>query len=181
MKTVTVFGSSKSKEGSKEYEQARELGKVLAREGFRVCNGGYKGIMAASARGAKEAGGQTLGITTSQFPGTVNEWIDEEKVYDFWPDRLLGLIENADAFVLCDGGTGTLTELFVTWEMLNHQIIEKPFVILGEFSRWLLDTLKNPPFESVRGIVKWSDFVLTATTPSEAIQILRPYLGVTGE
>ena len=62
-KIVTVFGSSRPGEGDEEYLLAYEVGKNLALNGFTVCNGGYAGIMEASARGAKEAGGKTIGVT----------------------------------------------------------------------------------------------------------------------
>ncbi len=56
---VTVFGSSRPHEGDADYEEARVLGRALAKHGFAVCSGGYAGVMAAVSRGAKEAGGKT--------------------------------------------------------------------------------------------------------------------------
>ena len=60
-KIVTVFGSSRPREGDAHYAQARALGAALAEKGFVVCSGGYGGVMEAVSRGAKEAGGRTLG------------------------------------------------------------------------------------------------------------------------
>ena len=57
---VTVFGSSRPGEGSPDYEEARVLGRALAKHGFAVCSGGYGGVMEAVSRGAKEAGGKRL-------------------------------------------------------------------------------------------------------------------------
>src|ERR1051326_536507 len=62
MKTVTIFGSSLPGEGTQMYQQARQLGGRLAQAGFAVCNGGYGGLMEASARGARECGGYTIGV-----------------------------------------------------------------------------------------------------------------------
>ena len=59
-KIITVFGSSRTKKGGGPYKEAYQLGKLLAEAGFVVCNGGYGGLMDASARGAKEAGGKTV-------------------------------------------------------------------------------------------------------------------------
>lgn len=132
MPTVTIFGGSQVKEREPDYERARELGRKLAEAGDTVCNGGYGGIMEASARGAKEGGGKTIGVTTEDFGGPVNQWIDHEIRMKKWSERLFKLIELGDAYVIFDGGTGTLVELFVVWEMSNKKFIKKPTVILGQ-------------------------------------------------
>lgn len=133
LKTVTVFGSGRPRESDPAYEEARQLGRELARAGFRVCNGGYGGSMEASARGAKEAGGTTIGITTKAFGCGANRWIDEEICLDTHLDRLGKLIELGDAYIVLKGGTGTLVELATVWEYRNKGLIrEKPILVLGE-------------------------------------------------
>ena len=97
MPVVTIFGSSQAEEKDPDYGRARALGKKLAGAGFTLCNGGYGGIMEASARGAKEAGGRTLGVTTEDFGGPVNRWIDEEIKMKKWSERLFKMIELGDA------------------------------------------------------------------------------------
>ena len=78
-KIVTVFGSSRAKKGGRPYEEAYQLGRLLAQADFIVCNGGYGGLMEASARGAKEAGGKTVGVTTEAFgKSSPNAWLDVE-------------------------------------------------------------------------------------------------------
>ena len=67
-KIITVFGSSRPRAGEADYEEARLLGRALARRGFAVCSGGYGGVMEAVSRGAKEAGGRTLAMTATIFP-----------------------------------------------------------------------------------------------------------------
>jgi uncharacterized protein (TIGR00725 family) len=129
-KIVTVFGSSRPRPGEGQYSVAQELGSELARQGFIVCSGGYAGTMEAVSRGAKEAGGRTIGITAQFFKARVNQHIDEEIRKKTWQDRLFALIESGDAFVTCPGGTGTLVELAVVWEMLNKNVIgRKPLVV----------------------------------------------------
>ncbi|MCK4850323.1 MAG: hypothetical protein KAT11_03175, partial [Phycisphaerae bacterium] len=64
---ITVFGSYEPKTGSAEYEQAYQVGYELAKAGFVVANGGYAGTMEASAKGAKEAGGETIGVSCRAF------------------------------------------------------------------------------------------------------------------
>src|SRR5258706_5334425 len=131
---VTVFGSSRPRENDAEYEEARELGRMLAANGFSVCSGGYGGVMEAVSRGAKEGGGKTYGVTAEFFSARANSWIDVEVRVATWQDRLFELIRMAHGFVACKGGTGTLVELAVVWEMLNKSVMTgKPLAVLGKF------------------------------------------------
>ena len=72
MKTITIFGSSLPQQGTVAYEDAQRLGRLLAEAGFAIANGGYGGLMEASARGAREAGGHTVGITCEVWPVQAN-------------------------------------------------------------------------------------------------------------
>jgi uncharacterized protein (TIGR00725 family) len=141
---VTVFGSSRPREGDAHYEDARLLGRTLAESGYGVCSGGYGGVMAAVSRGAKEAGGKTYGVTAEFFKAQVNPWIDVEVRVATWQERLFELIRVADGFVACKGGTGTLVELAVVWEMLNKSVmVGKPFAVLGDFWLPILDRVRE--------------------------------------
>src|SRR5260370_40052947 len=81
---VTVFGSSRPREGDAEYDEARELGGALARSGFAVCSGGYGGGVGAVSRGAKEAGGKTYGVTAGVFSAEANTRVGEEVGVGTW-------------------------------------------------------------------------------------------------
>jgi uncharacterized protein (TIGR00730 family) len=143
-KIVTVFGSSRPKESDPDYAEARTLGRALAEQGFAVCTGGYAGVMEAVSRGAKEAGGKTYGVTAEFFAAKTNQWIDVEVRMKTWQERLFELIRLADGFVACKGGTGTLVELAVVWEMLNKSVLEgKPFAVLGPFWTPILDRVRE--------------------------------------
>lgn len=143
-KITTVFGSSRPRPGDPDYEEARNLGKALAERGFAVCSGGYGGLMEAVSRGAKEAGGKTYGVTAEFFKRKANEWVDVEVRKKTWEERLFGLIELGDGFVACKGGTGTLVELAVVWEMLNKAVIRtKPFTVVGDFWQPILDRVRE--------------------------------------
>jgi uncharacterized protein (TIGR00725 family) len=144
-KIVTIFGSSRPDAEDVDYQEARNLGKALAVRGFAVCTGAYGGVMEAVSRGAKEGGGKTYGVTAEFFKSKANRWIDVEVRKKTWQERLFALIAMGDGFVACKGGTGTLVELTVVWEMLNKSVMEaKPCVVLGEF--WL------PVLERVREV-----------------------------
>src|SRR5208282_4498643 len=142
---VTVFGSSRPREGHADYEEARLLGCALAERGFAVCTGGYGGVMEAVSRGAKEAGGKTYGVTAEFFSAAkVNSWIDREVRMKTWEERLFELIRLGDGFVACKGGTGTLVELAVVWEMLNKSVMTgKPFAVLGDFWSPVLERVRE--------------------------------------
>jgi uncharacterized protein (TIGR00730 family) len=173
-KIITVFGSSRPAEGHADYAEAFDLGRALAKEGFAVCTGGYGGVMEAVSRGANESGGRVVAVTSSFFKSRVNRWVIEETRMDTWPDRLFELVRLGDGYVACKGGTGTLVELAVVWEMLNKRAMEiRPFVVLGEF--W--EPIVNRVREVEQGQGSWwgesSDpLVHQAPTPVAAAQFL---------
>src|SRR5712692_5739134 len=168
---VTVFGSSRPREGDADYEEARVLGQALAQHGFSVCSGGYGGVMEAVSRGAKEAGGKTYGVTAEFFVAAkLNPWVDVEVQKKTWEERLFELIRRADGFVACKGGTGTLVELAVVWEMLNKSVMPaKPFVVLGEFWRPILERVREVELGQPRPRGEANNRLIhVARTPAEA-------------
>jgi uncharacterized protein (TIGR00725 family) len=143
-RTVTVFGSSRPRAGDAQYEQARALGAALAAKELIVCSGGYGGVMEAVSRGAKEAGGRTIAVTARFFRSRANQWVDEEIRVKTWQDRLFELIKQGRGYVTCAGGTGTLVELAVVWEMLNKgAMARKPLVVLGEFWQPVIERVRE--------------------------------------
>jgi uncharacterized protein (TIGR00725 family) len=178
-KIVTVFGSSRPREGDAEYAEARELGKQLARRGLAVCSGGYGGVMEGVLRGAKDEGGTTYGVTADFFKRAANEWVDTEVRVKTWEERLFELIRLADGFAVCKGGTGTLVELAVVWEMLNKSVMDgKPMVVVGKFWQPILDRVREVeqgPDSSTQGRV-WGeasgDLVHSAASVQEAAEYL---------
>jgi uncharacterized protein (TIGR00730 family) len=178
-KIITVFGSSRPLEDEPEYKEAHALGRALAADGFAVCTGGYGGVMAAVSRGAKEAGGKTYGVTAEFFAAKANAWVDVEIRVHTWQDRLFELIRLAHGFVACKGGTGTLVELAVVWEMLNKSVMTgRPLVVLGDF--W------TPIINCVREVelahhAPWGErngrLIHIASAPDAAVRHLREKLG----
>ena len=172
---ITVFGSSRPRAGDADYEEARALGKALAEQGFAVCSGGYGGVMEAVSRGAKEAEGKTYGVTAEFFGSKANQWVDVEIERKTWEERLFELVRLGDGFVACKGGTGTLVELAVVWEMLNKSVMTgKPCVVLGEFWQPILDRVREVEQGpcSATGSRLWGEangkLVHSATDPQEA-------------
>jgi uncharacterized protein (TIGR00730 family) len=149
MKTVTIFGSSLPGEGTTAYADAMRLGKLLAGSGFAICNGGYGGLMEATARGAREAGGHTVGVTCAVWPFRANPWVAEEIRTKSFPERIMTLIERGDAYAVLPGGTGTLAELALAWEMMNKSSLSKtvggrrPLLVMTPYWQPVIDCLRQ--------------------------------------
>ena len=143
---VTVFGSARFTEDDASYRMAREVGGALARAGFTVMTGGGPGIMEAANRGAKEAGGRSLGcnieLPAEQKP---NPYLDKMVQFQHFYVRKVMLVKYSYAFVVMPGGFGTLDELFeVSVLVQTGKIKDFPVVLLGtEFWQSLLEQLKT--------------------------------------
>lgn len=132
-KTITVFGSSLPKPGEPEYEDAYTIGKLLAQNGFNVCSGGAQGIMDAVSKGAVAEGKEAIGITVAMFNAVSSKHLTHEVKCDTLFQRLDNLIEYGDGFIILPGGTGTLLEISLIWEMFNKEISNhRPIACLGE-------------------------------------------------
>ncbi|MBA4420761.1 MAG: DNA-binding protein [Anaerolinea sp.] len=136
---ITVFGGASPQPGSAAYQQAYNLGKMLAGRGHTVATGGYIGTMEAVSRGANEAGGHVIGITCAELerfrPTKANPWVLEEIKYETLHQRLGALIEICDGAFALPGGVGTLAEISVMWnQLLIGAIHPKPLILIG--SNW---------------------------------------------
>jgi hypothetical protein len=133
---ITVFGGAQPKEGSAAYEEARELGKLLAERGYAVTTGGYMGTMEAVSRGASEAGGHVIGVTCQDIEdwrgSKANVWVKEEIKKKTLLDRLQVLIEGCDAAIALPGGAGTLAEISLMWNlMIVESLPPRPLILVG--------------------------------------------------
>jgi uncharacterized protein (TIGR00730 family) len=178
-KIVTVFGSSRPREGDAHYNEARTLGAELAAKGAVVCSGGYGGVMEAVSRGAKEAGGRTMAVTAEFFRSRANKWVDEEIRVKTWQDRLFELVKLGRGYIACPGGTGTLVELAVVWEMLNKNAMKrKPLAVLGDFWRPVIERVREVELGHVS---RWGEqdepLVRVVASPAEAAAYMASQLG----
>jgi uncharacterized protein (TIGR00730 family) len=128
---VTVFGSARFKEDHPAYELARKMGKALADIGFTVITGGGPGIMEAANRGAKEAGGKSVGcnilLPQEQFPNKyLDKWVN---IHYFFVRKVL-LSKYSYAFVVMPGGFGTLDEFFEALTLIQTKSTRKFPVVL---------------------------------------------------
>ena len=165
---ISVFGSSKVNESEPDYLLAQELGAALAHAGFVVATGGYCGAMEAVSRGAAESGGRVIGVVASAISSKSNRWIEETIVVPKWEDRLMKLIALGNGYVALPGGTGTLVELAVAWEMIHKRIqAAKPVVALGEFWRPIISQIEAADANS-RGLVRVATSIREVTAALQA-------------
>lgn len=144
-RTVAVFGSSAPVEGDAAYELARELGAALAQAGHTVLTGGYGGVMEGASRGAREAGGETVGVTCGAFrTRTPNAWVGREiRTDDLWA-RTRELVDRADAYVVLTGKAGTLAEMAFLWALDRAGVLDgKPILAVGPAWSGLLRYLRQ--------------------------------------
>lgn len=130
---VTIFGSARVDEGKPEYETARLLAEQLSRVGFAVITGGGPGIMEAANRGARDAGGMSIGCNISlPEEQEANKFLDVSIDFKYFFVRKLMLVKYSYAFVVMPGGFGTLDELFESLTLIQTgKIHDFPIVVMG--------------------------------------------------
>ena len=172
---VTVFGSARLKADNPNYELARKMGAAIAGLGFTVMTGGGPGIMEAANRGAKEAGGRSVGCNIElPFEQRPNDYLDRcVKLHYFFVRKTL-LIKYSYAFVVLPGGAGTLDELFEALNLIQTGKIKNfPIVIMGaDYWRELIELLEKM---AGAGMIGAQDLSLIYATDSveEAIEHIR--------
>jgi uncharacterized protein (TIGR00730 family) len=143
---VTVFGGASPKPDQPEYRQALRLGQLLAESGHTVLTGGYMGTMEAVSRGVVEAGGHSIGVTCEEIErwraSDANPWVQEEWPRNTLVDRLVTLMDSADALVALPGGPGTLTEISLAWNrMVIESLSPRPLILIGQGWRKVFEEL----------------------------------------
>ncbi len=124
-KIITVFGSSLPSEGEEEYIIAEELGRKLAKNNLNVCTGGFGGIMNAVSKGAVSEGAEAIGVTVDLWNAPPSKYLTKEIKCKTLFERIEKLISFGSAYVVLQGGTGTLLELAVIWEFMNKGLLNK--------------------------------------------------------
>ena len=150
---ISVFGSARTKQGSKWYNEARLFGKLIACEGFGVITGGGPGIMAAANHGAHEVSGKSIGIGIElPFEAGMNKYVDLGIECRYFFTRKVMFLKYSQAFVVFPGGVGTLDETFeaITLAQCGHNV-KYPIVLVGkEYWSGLIDWMKDQLLSSGR-------------------------------
>ena len=129
---VAVIGS-----GAEHEARAEQVGRLLAERGATVVTGGLGSVMAAAARGAKSAGGTTIGIVPGETRQGASEWLDHVVVTGVGHARNLAVVASGDAVIAVGGQWGTLAEIGFA------HVLGRPVVILEP--GWELDGVARAP------------------------------------
>jgi len=172
---ISIFGGSQPKPGTPAYEEARQLGELLAKRGHTVMTGGYIGTMEAASRGASEAGGHVIGVTCDEIerwrPVKPNQWVAEEYRRETLIERMQVLIGDCDAAIALSGGVGTLTEIAL---MLNLMVVEsmhrRPLALVGNGWQSVFDQFSTQFDVYISG--KLSDFIQYAEDVTTAVKTI---------
>ncbi len=173
-RSVTFFGSARTKEGDFYYEKARALAQKIVEElHYSVVTGGGPGIMKAASRGAYEAGGNSVGLTIElPHEQVTSEYLTHKMGFHYFFSRKVCLSFSAEAYVFFPGGFGTLDEFSEILTLIQTKKIPKaPMILVGEsFWRPLEEFFKNQMTKT--GMIDQTDTSLYEITDDEE-QILK--------
>jgi hypothetical protein len=164
---VSVFGSARVREDHPAYAAARQAGRGLAKAGFAVVTGGGPGVMEAANRGAREAGGLSVGFNIElpheQQP---NPYLDIALTFSHFYVRKTMFVKAAEGFVIFPGGFGTLDELFESLTLIQTEKVLHFPVVLFDRAYWrsLLDWIRDRLLAD--GMISPEDFALLHVTDS---------------
>lgn len=143
---VTIFGSARTRTDSPVYGVAEQVGRSLVNAGFAVITGGGPGIMEAANRGAREAGGISVGLNIElPFEQSLNPFVNVAVSFRYFFVRKTMFAKYAEAFVIFPGGFGTLDEMFEALTLIQTDKLQHFPVLLYGSDYWkpLLDWLSG--------------------------------------
>jgi uncharacterized protein (TIGR00725 family) len=169
-KTITIFGSAIPTEDDVQYKFAYKLGATLAQNGFNICSGGYSGIMEAASKGAYDNGGFVYGVTIELWNKDPNSYITVEVREQKLFERITKLLELGDAYIILQGGTGTLLEFAAAWEYANKNLQQaKPIICHSQMWKEIADVMNKQMIIEKRR----TDLIKCCDSIEEIVQYLR--------
>ena len=143
---VSIFGSARTSPGSEWYAKGVELGRRVAEAGFAVITGGGPGVMEAANRGAREAGGTSVGLGIElPFEAGLNPYVDLGINFRYFFARKTMFVKYSEGFVVLPGGFGTLDEVFEAVTLAQTgKVTSFPIVLVGvAYWQGLIDWLRD--------------------------------------
>ena len=164
---ITVFGSARFDEKHRYYQLAQEMGAAIAKMGFTVLTGGGPGIMEAANRGAKDAGGRSVGCNIRlPFEQSHNPYLDRWVTMEHFFVRKTLLIKYSYGFIIMPGGFGTMDEMFEALTLIQTKKLKGfPIVIMGsdfwpEMRQFMDHMLRGATISREDlDLIKWTDSV----------------------
>jgi uncharacterized protein (TIGR00730 family) len=175
---VTIFGSARTKPSHIYYQKAQAIASGLVREGYGIITGGGPGIMEAANKGAKLAGGKSVGLNIFLPHEQVgNIYIDTDKIinFDYFFVRKVMFVKYSQGFVVMPGGFGTLDELFEALTLIQTKKIGRfPIVLVGKkFWKGLVGWIQKTLLEAERNISPEDMFLFTVVDkPEDAVKAI---------
>ncbi|KKT39816.1 hypothetical protein A3K29_00545 [Candidatus Collierbacteria bacterium RIFOXYB2_FULL_46_14] len=180
LRAVTIFGFADCPPGDPLYRETVEVTRMIAEGGLEVVNGGGPGVMRAATEGAHEGGG--VASVATFYPKFIENFegkdpqnkADKEIIMNNYVDRTMKLLELGDAYVVFNGGTGTLSEFGMAWGLaylyFGHH---KPLILYGGFWYPIVEALvKNMRIGDRPGALR---VYKIATTPEQVMQYLQEF------
>jgi uncharacterized protein (TIGR00730 family) len=177
---VSIFGSARVKPDHPYYQLTVRIAEALAEHGYGVITGGGPGIMEAGNKGAKQKGGNSVGLNIElPFEQEFNPYIDRQHLieFDYFFVRKVMFVKYAQAFIVMPGGLGTLDELFEALTLIQTLKIKRfPIVMVGkEFWNPLMEWLKTTVLEHKFISPEDLDLITMAEEPAEVVDILEQF------
>ncbi len=182
-KAVTIFGSARTRPGNIYYKKAVRTGYLLAKQKFAVITGGGPGIMEAANRGAKKAGGISVGLNihlpTEQKP---NPYQTHPMNFHYFFCRKVCFVKYASAFILFPGGFGTLDEFFEAITLMQTDRIDRfPVVLVGkEYWMGMTKWIKNTMVKNAMISIEDPDLFRIIDEPEEIVDYVHQFCSSTG-
>jgi uncharacterized protein (TIGR00730 family) len=177
-KAVSIFGSNRTKAGSRYYKLTEETAFLLAREGYAIITGSGPGIMEAANKGAKRAKGKSIGLNI-QIPAEQkpNKYVDTLLNFHYFFVRKVMFVKYAKAFVIMPGGYGTLDEFTEALTLIQTERIPKfPIVLFGsEYWKGMRIWLKDTVLKHGNINKKDLDIFTVVDTPREAVNAIKKF------
>jgi uncharacterized protein (TIGR00730 family) len=177
---VSIFGSSRTKPGTKYYKLGEEIAYLLAKEGYAIITGSGPGLMEAANRGAKRAKGKSIGLNI-QLPlqQKPNKYVDLLLDFRYFFVRKVMFVKYAKAFVILPGGYGTLDEFTEAINLIQTERIPQFPVILFNSDYWkgMLDWIKASVLK--HGCISKEDLKIFTVVdePKEVVQVINKFYG----
>jgi uncharacterized protein (TIGR00730 family) len=172
-KGVSIFGSARTSPDDPHYRHAREVARLLAEAGFAIITGAGPGIMEAANRGARDAGGDSIGCNIElPFEQGANPYVDTLVNFRYFFVRKTMFVKYSNAFIIFPGGFGTLDELFEALTLIQcGKIYQFPVILFGRhywsgLMRWLRARVAGEGKISPGDL----DLVVLTDDPAEAAQ-----------
>ncbi len=174
-KAIGVFGSARSQPGDPAYTMGEELGAALVKAGYAVITGGGPGTMEAANKGAKQAGGVSVGLGIElPFEQGFNAYVDLGVNFRYFFARKTMFLKYSHGFVGLPGGLGTLDEIFEALTLVQTgKVLRFPIILLGvDYWSGMLDWLRSRVL--AEGMISGADLDLIQLTdsPGTAVELI---------